>query len=74
MLRQYKQLIQKKKRHYQEVKLSQLENMKTEDPNSYWKFWKSLKPRNSTKGPTLSQFVNKNKSTLLMLTILTTIT
>ena len=26
MLRQYKQLIQKKKRHYQEVKLSQLEN------------------------------------------------
>ena len=38
MLRQYKQLIQKKKRHYR-------------------KFWKSLKPRNSTKGPTLSQFV-----------------
>ena len=38
MLRQYKQLIQKKKRHYQEVKLSQLENMRTEDPNSYWKF------------------------------------
>ena len=38
MLRQYKQLIQKNKRHY-------------------WKFWKSLKPRNSTKGPTLSQFV-----------------
>ena len=37
MLRQYKQLIQKKKRHYQ-VKLSQLENMRTEDPNSYWKF------------------------------------
>ena len=31
--------------------------MRTEDPNSYWKFWKSLKPRNSTKGPTLSQFV-----------------
>ena len=44
MLRQYKQLIQKKKRHYQEVKLSQLENMRTEDPNSYWKFWKSSKP------------------------------
>ena len=41
MLHQYKQLIQKKKRHYQEVKLSQLENMRTEDPNSYWKFWKS---------------------------------
>ena len=31
--------------------------MRTEDPNAYWKFWKSLKPRNSTKGPTLSQFV-----------------
>ena len=57
MLRQYKQLIQKKKRHYQKVKLSQLENMRTEDPNSYWKFWKSLKTRNSIKGPTLSQFV-----------------
>ena len=51
MLRQYKQLIQKKKRHYQEVKLSQLENMRTEDPNSYWKFWKSLKPRNSRSYP-----------------------
>ena len=58
MIRQYKQLIQKKKRHYQQVKLSQLENMRTKDPNSFWKFWKSLKPRNSTKGPpTLSQFV-----------------
>ena len=31
--------------------------MRTEDQNAYWKFWKSLKPRNSTKGPTLSQFV-----------------
>ena len=50
MLRQYKQLIQKKKRHHQEVKLSKLENMRTEHPNSYWKFWKSLKPRNSAKG------------------------
>ena len=57
MLRQYKQLIQKKKRHYQQLKLSQLENMRKEDPNSSWKFWKSLKPRSSTKGPTLSQFV-----------------
>ena len=57
MLRQYKQLIQKKKRHYQQVKLSQLENMRTENPNAYWKFWKSLKPRNSTKGPTLPQFL-----------------
>ena len=27
--------------------------MRTEDPNSYWKFWKSLKPRN----PNLSQSV-----------------
>ena len=57
MLRQYKRLIKKKKRHYQQVKLSQLENMRTEDPNAYWKLWKSLKPRNATKGPTLSQFV-----------------
>ena len=57
MLRQYKQLIQKKKRHYQQFKLNQLENMRTEDPNAYWKFWKSIKPRNSTNGPTLSQFV-----------------
>ena len=24
---------------------------------AYWKFWKSLKSRNATKGPTLSQFV-----------------
>ena len=57
LLRQYKQLIQKKKRPYQQVKLSQLENMRTEDPNAYWKFWKSLKPRNATKVSTLSQFV-----------------
>ena len=57
LLGQYKQLIQKKKIHYQQVKLSQLENMRTEDPNAYWKFWKSLKPRNATKGPTMSQFV-----------------
>ena len=57
MLRQYEQLIQKKKIHYQQVKLSQLENRRTENPNAYWKFWKSLKPRNSTKCPTLSQFV-----------------
>ena len=34
MLRQYKQLIQKKKKHYQQVELSQLENMKTENPNA----------------------------------------
>ena len=53
LLRKYKQFIQKKKRHYQQIKLSQLENMRTEDPNAYWK----LKPRNSTKCPTLSQFV-----------------
>ena len=57
LLRQYKQLIRKKKRHYQQVKLSQIENMRTEDPNAYWKFRKTLKPRNSTKGPILSQFV-----------------
>ena len=31
--------------------------MRTEDPNAYWKFWESLKPRNATKGPTLLQFV-----------------
>ena len=31
--------------------------MRTEDPNAYWKFRKSWKLRNSTKGPTLSQFV-----------------
>ena len=54
MFRQYKQLILKKKRHYQQFKLSKLENMSTEDSNSYWTF---LKPRNSTKGPTLSRFV-----------------
>ena len=74
--RQYKQLIQKKKRHYQQVKLSQLENMRTEGPNAYWKFWESSKPRNATKGPTLSQFVKKfeQQVSLLMLTILTTIT
>ena len=32
--------------------------MRTEDPNSYWKFWKSLNPRNVAKGPTLADFVN----------------
>ena len=32
--------------------------MRTEDPNSYWKFWKSLNPRNVTTGPTLGDFVN----------------
>ena len=65
MLRQYKQVIQKKKRHYQQVKLSQLENMRTENPNAYWKFRKFLKPRNSTKGPTLSQFVKYFEKTSL---------
>ena len=58
LLRQYKQLIQRKKRQYQQAKLSELENMRTEDPNSYWKFWKSLNPRNVTTGPTLEDFVN----------------
>ena len=57
ILRQYKQLIQRKKRQYQQAKLSELENMRTEDPNSYWKFWKSLNPRNVTTGPTLADFV-----------------
>ena len=57
MLRQYKQLIQRKKRQYQQAQLSELENMRTEDPNSYWKFWKSLNPRNVTTGPTLADFV-----------------
>ena len=49
--------------------------MTTEDPNAYWKFWKSLKPRNSTKGPTLSQFVKYFEEQVysLMLTLLTTI-
>ena len=42
MLRQYKQLIQRKKIQYQQAKLSELGNMRTEDPNSYWKFWKSF--------------------------------
>ena len=55
MLRKYKQLIQRKKRQYQQAKLSELENIRTEDPNSYWKFWKSLNP---TTGPTLTDFVN----------------
>ena len=32
--------------------------MRTEDPNSYWKFWKSLNPRNVTTGPTLADIVN----------------
>ena len=58
LLRQYKQLIQRRKRQYQQAKLSELENMRTEDPNSYWKFWKSLNPRNVTTGPTLEDFVN----------------
>ena len=31
--------------------------MRTENPNSYWKFWKSLNPRGPT-GPTLADFVN----------------
>ena len=34
-----------------------INNMETENPTAYWKYWKSLKPENSTKGPTLSQFV-----------------
>ena len=32
--------------------------MRAEDPNSYWKFWKYLNPRNATAGPTLTDFVN----------------
>ena len=58
LLRQYKQLIQRKKRKYQQAKLSELENMRTEDPNSYCKFRKFLNPRNVTTGPTLADFVN----------------
>ena len=58
LLRQYKQFIQRKKRQYQQAKLSELENMRAEDPNSYWKFCKSLNPRNVTTGPTLADFVN----------------
>ena len=57
LLRQYKQLIQRKKRQYQHTKLNQLENMRTEDPNAYWKFWKSLNPRASFTGPSLMEFV-----------------
>ena len=53
LFRQYKQLIQRKKRQYQQAKLSELENMRTEDSNSYWKFWKSLNPRNVTTGHAL---------------------
>ena len=58
LLRQYKQLIQRKIRHYQQAKLSELENMRTDHPNSYWKFWKSLNARNVTTGPTLADFMN----------------
>ena len=58
LLRQYKQLIQRKKRQYQQAKLSELENMRTEDPNCYWKFWKSLNPIIVPTGPTLTDFVN----------------
>ena len=32
--------------------------MRTEDPNSYRKFWKNLNPRNVTPWPTLADFVN----------------
>ena len=32
--------------------------MRTEDPSSYWKFRKSLNPRNITTGPTLADSVN----------------
>ena len=32
--------------------------MRTEYPNSYWEFWKSLNPRKVTTGPTLADFVN----------------
>ena len=45
LLRQYKQLIQRKKRQYQQAKF-------------ILKFWKSLNPRNVTTGPTLEDFVN----------------
>ena len=58
MLQQYMQLIQRKKRQYHQTKLSELENMRTAVPNSYWKFWKSLNPRNVTTGPTLADVVN----------------
>ena len=32
--------------------------MRTDDLNSYLKFWKSLNPINVTTGPTLADFVN----------------
>ena len=32
--------------------------MRAEDPNSYWKLWKYLNPRNVTTGTTLADFVN----------------
>ena len=76
LLRQYKQLIQKKKRHYQQVKLSQLENMRTEDPNAF--FFPTGNLSNLETQPKVLLCHNlwnilNNKSTLLMLTIFTTI-
>ena len=32
--------------------------MRTENPNFYWKFWKSLNRRNVTAGHTLADFVD----------------
>lgn len=57
ILREYKALIQKKKRHYKLSKLNHLENMRSNNPNAYWVFWKSIKLKTCAEDIPLEQFV-----------------
>ena len=41
--RNYKQVIQSKKRKFKNKQLSDFQDMLSSDPNEYWKFWKNLK-------------------------------
>ena len=46
MLRQYKSLIQKKKRHYQLKIATDIDQIDKRDPQEYWKYWKKHNKRN----------------------------
>ena len=45
MLRQYKSLIQKKKRHYQLKIATDIDQIDKQDPQEYWKYWKKHNKR-----------------------------
>ena len=41
--REYKRLIQRKKRAHHRIIISELEELKSKDPQVYWRYWKKMK-------------------------------